>query len=305
MSSSSAPSRQVDSPVRGIVIMLIATTMLSAQDILIKYLSADYEVLQVVFVRTAVALPIVLFVAARVRGRALLRTRRLGANLLRGLLFLAAYICYYSALAQFPIADVVSIWFSAPLFITALAAFILREAMDIRRWAAVTVGFVGILIMMEPGSGTVQPMALLALLSALFYAALTILTRHMGGTESAATITLYTLAVFLVGSGATMPWLWIPPTPADFGLMAAVGIVSATGHLCLAQAYRVAPASTVAPFEYLSLVWAVLFGWFIWGELPGASIVVGVAIVIGSGLYILRRETAARTTSTQQPGGRR
>ncbi|MBT5413005.1 MAG: DMT family transporter [Rhodospirillaceae bacterium] len=294
MASATPSADGGQSAVPGVLLVVSALAVFSIQDVFIKLLGEDYSVLQIVFIRTLVALPIVLGITAGTIGLRGLRTERLGLNLLRGACMMGSYTSFYIALVALPLADAVAIAFTAPLFITALAVPILKEPVGIRRWTAIGIGFGGAMLMIQPGFGNFHPTMLLALLSALFYALATMVTRRLGRGEPGPRITFYTMLVFLVASGAIAPWGWVPLTDRALLMMGACGVIAGFGHFFLAQAYRLAPATIVAPFEYSALIWAVLLGWLVWQTLPGPAMAAGMALIVGSGLYVLYRERKVR-----------
>lgn len=302
-----ATTVRFDRPLSGIAFVIAGVTVFSIQDVIIKSLSGDYPVLEIVFVRSLVSLPL-LFALAGWRGAERLRTARPFQQALRGLLMFLSYTTYYLALAALPLAETVSIFYSAPLFMTAFSGFFLGEHAGIRRWSAVAVGFVGVLVIMEP-QGDLSLAAVLAVAAAVTYAFSAILARRIGETDSAESMAISATLVYAVLAGAAglalgdgffgqsgrpeldfllRAWIW--PEPLDFALFCVCGVVAAIGFTCLAQGYRLAPATAVAPFEYASLPWAVLWGWTIWSEIPSATLLAGIVLVVGSGLYVFRRE---------------
>lgn len=280
----------VQSHLLGIVFGITAVTVMGFQDVLVKLLGGQVPVLEILFVRSLVALPLMAVVARRTAGPRALRTKRPLANALRGLFMTGGYTSFYLAITKLPLADAVALAFSAPLFITALAVPILGEKVGIRRWSAVVVGFIGVLVMVKPGFGTFHPAMLFSVVSAVSYACAIMVSRRMGAEEPGATMGFYTTLTFLTVSALAMPFLWVTPSGSALLLMAICGLIATAGHYYIAESYRMAPASVVAPFDYTALVWAVLFGWLVWGDLPGPSIIAGVALVVGGGLYVLHRE---------------
>lgn len=303
-----AATVRLDRPLSGIAFVIAGVTVFSIQDVIIKLLSGDYPVLEIVFVRSLVSLPL-LFALASLRGRRqALYARHPLQQALRGLVMFLSYTTFYLALAALPLAETVSLFYSAPLFMTALSGPLLGEHPGLRRWSAVAVGFLGVLVIMRP-QGDLSLAAVLAVASAMAYAFSAILTRRIGAADSAESMAMTASLVYaaLAGvaglalgdgglAGSTQPeiaflvraWSW--PGPRDFALFALCGLIAAIGFTCLAQAYRVAPATAVAPFEYSSLPWAVLWGWVIWSDLPDVWLGLGIALVVGSGLYVFRRE---------------
>jgi drug/metabolite transporter (DMT)-like permease len=191
-----------------------------------------------------------------------------------------------------------------PLWITALARPVLGERVDARAWAAVVVGFAGILVIVPPTGGASLVPALLLVLGNGLIGFSTVLVRRLGRTEATPTIVFYYTLALIVGTGALAPIDWRTPPLGDVPLLVAVGIMGGTAHLVFTHAYRLAPAAVVAPFDYTGLLWSVLFGVLLWNEWPGANLFAGSTLVVGSGLYILWRETrAARRVPSPAPGG--
>lgn len=302
-----------DRPYLGITFNIIGLSVFAVQDVIVKLLSGDYPVFEIVFIRSLVAFVPITIAILLTEGTRGFTTFHFGTLILRGSLMFSSYAFFYLALAALPLAYVVSITFSAPLFVTALSVPLLREKVGTRRWIAVLVGFCGVLIMAGRFDDDFNIAALLALGAALTYALSSILTRRVGASESGWTMAFYTSLVFGIGSSfgvlfsspenastathASYAFLvreWVIPNTFDLMLIALTGIIAATGHFCLAQAYRLAPASTVAPFEYSYFIWAAILGFLVWGEIPTVSTVIGVVIVTLSGIYILRREIYER-----------
>jgi drug/metabolite transporter (DMT)-like permease len=202
-----------------------------------------------------------------------------------------------------PLADAYAIAFSAPLFITMLSVPLLREHVGWRRWTAVAIGFVGIIIMLRPGSGVIGLGSLAAMGGALGYATSVLLMRHMRRTETAAAQMVYPTMVSLLGTGGLMPWVWIPPTPVEWALLAAIGLFGGAAGICLVTAYRGAPATVVAPFQYTQILWGMGFGFMIWSQRPDRQMLLGAAVVISTGIYILHRETIRHPLVTSAAKG--
>jgi drug/metabolite transporter (DMT)-like permease len=299
---------RLDMPLRGIGLVIGGVTVFSLQDVIIKLLSGQYPVLEIVFVRSLVSLLILFALVAVPRRRPVLRFHQPLQQILRGLLMFFSYTTYYLALAALPLAETVSLFYSAPLFMTAFSGPLLGEHPGWRRWSAVAVGFIGVLVIMRP-QGEVSLAAVLAVISAVAYAMSAILARRIGAVDSAESNTITSslvyavlagLAGFLLGdgrfAGGNKPeiefllrgWTW--PTGGDFALFALCGVIATVGFTLLTQAYRIARATSVAPFEYSSLPWAVLWGWLVWSQLPDASLALGIVLVVGSGVYVFRRE---------------
>ena len=222
------------------------------------------------------------------------RTRRLGLQFLRSLFLLGATVLFFAALSVIPLADATAIMFVAPILVTAMSMPLLGEHVGPQRWASVVVGFLGTLVIIRPGSDAMEPAALLALGAASCYGFYQIATRRLSATDAPLTTLMYSAAVGVVVSCAVVPFFWVTPSPADWLAMMGLGLFGALGHFALIKAFQAATAVTVTPFGYVNLLWAVLFGFVMFGELPDAWTVLGAAIIAASGLYILHREKLRR-----------
>jgi len=281
----------VDRPVLGIVLMLAGIAGFAVMDAIVKWLTADYSVAQVVALRSWFGLPLLCLFALYQGGLKTLRTQRPLVHVGRYLLVLALSFSFFWALSQLKLVDAIAITFAAPIFITALSVPLLKEPVGLHRWLAISVGFCGVLIMLRPGMGVFQWAALVVLGSAVVYALLMITTRAFKSTESTAALMLYPqLGMSLTGI-VLAPYFWVTPSLVDLGLFALAGLFGSVGVMCLTHAFRLGPAAVISPFEYSALIWATLLGFLLWGELPDAITLVGAGIVISSGLYIIYRET--------------
>ncbi len=281
----------LDRPALGIVLMLIGIAGFAVMDAIIKWLTADYPVPQVVALRSWFGLPLLCIFALHQGGLKTLKTRRPMVHVARYLLVLALSFSFFWALSQMKLVDAIAITFAAPIFITALSVPLLKEPVGLHRWFAIGIGFCGVLIMLRPGMGVFQWAALVVLGSAVVYALLMITTRAFKSTESTAALMLYPqLGMSLTGI-AFAPYFWVIPSPGDLGLFALAGLFGSVGVMCLTHAFRLGPAAVISPFEYSALIWATLLGFLLWSELPDKYTLVGAGVVISSGLYIIYRET--------------
>ncbi|MEE8272204.1 MAG: DMT family transporter [Alphaproteobacteria bacterium] len=293
------------STVRGIALYSLAILLLATMDSAIKWLSADYPTGQIVFFRAAFGLlPLAVLVAGS-GGPAALKTRRPLAHLGRGLIGAGAAFCFFFAFSVMPLADAYAIAFAAPLFMTALGVPMLGERVGAHRWSAVVVGFVGVLIMLRPGTvgldGILGVGTAAAIAGTFLFAVAATLIRRLSRTESNAAIVFYGTGVMMAASAISLPFGFVPPTPADFVLLAAVGLLGGIGTIAMTAAFRAAPIAVLAPFEYTAMIWAVAFGYALWDDLPDGWIITGATIVVASGLYILHRETRRRVTPCAMP----
>ena len=259
---------------------------------------------EIAFFRNAFAfIPLILYVGATRSARALRTTRPLG-HLVRAAIGVAGMLCGFSALAYLPLTEFTAITFAAPLFITALSAPVLGEKVGPHRWAAVIVGFIGVLLMVRPDPGHLIGLgSLLALGQAFGTAGAMLAIRQLGGTEPGVTIVFYfTLAAMVVGA-VGMPFAWTSPGPELLTILVLTGICGGVGQMLLTQAYRLGPVALVAPFDYVTLLWTGLLGYLIWRETPSAGTIAGGVIVMASGLYVLSREHRAHRRAASETGG--
>jgi S-adenosylmethionine uptake transporter len=320
-----APVARLDRPLQGIAFVLVAASVFPVQDVVIKGLSGQYAALQIVFVRSLVALSLYTWLLWRERDAATFPLQRPWLHAARGALGLVSFTSYYMAIAAMPLATVTAVAFAAPLFVTTLSARVLGEPVDRRSWLAVLLGFVGVLVVLRPGAAAFEPAALLALLSALCYAISQTITRELGRTDSGASIafsstlvavTVAAVAGLVSGGGdrdaglhPSLAFLvrgWVLPSSGALARMVLCGLISAVGMYCFTQAYRVAPASTVAPFEYVMIGWSVLWGYVFWGDVPGPTTVIGVVTTVAAGVYVLHhqaRSQRGRRREARAPSG--
>jgi drug/metabolite transporter (DMT)-like permease len=286
----------------GIAFMIAAIFTVSVMDAMIKALSATVPTLQIIAFRTGFGLLPVLALVAWSGGLAALRTARPLDHLVRACCALGAMFCFFFSLRFLPLAEAIALAFASPLFVTALSVPILGERVGPRRWAAVGAGFVGMLLIVRPGTEVFSPYAVLPIAASAFMAMAMVLARRLTRTETNASIVFYTTLAGLCVSGVGSAFVWQPPTLGEVGLLALLGLLGGCGTLMFTQAFRVAPAAVIAPFEFTALLWATLFGWLVWDEVPDAMTFVGAGVVVGAGLYILHRETVrGRVEERREP----
>jgi drug/metabolite transporter (DMT)-like permease len=302
MASNAAGAGLRNFPARAIGYMLAASFLIIVLDTAVKWLAKGYSPLQIGFVRYLMGLCIAVGIATRAGGIGTLRTRRIGGHLLRSALNLTTMLSFYYALRLLPLADSIAINFAAPLFVTALSGPMLGEHVGIRRWLAVAFGFAGVLLAVQPSPGGISPGAALALLSGLTWALTIVTSRQISGTESSHTILFYYSLAVVVVLGAAMPSLWIEPSFHDWIWFIVVGISGSFGQFCYNQAFRYGEASLVAPLDYLSIVWATLFGFAIFGDIPSWLVLGGAACIVASSIYIAHREAKAARRRRQAAG---
>jgi drug/metabolite transporter (DMT)-like permease len=271
--------------------MLLSVFLFSCMDATVKLATATYPVGQIIFFRNMVAfLPIAWFIH-RAGGIGVLRTRQLGAHLGRSIVGVIAMATGFLGYAFLPLGDAVSLEQSGPLFLTALSVPLLGERVGWRRWAAVGVGFVGVLVMTRPGAGLFNPAALLSLTAAVCYALAMIAIRRLGRSDGPATTVFYFTVCAALAGTASLPFAWVTPDAHGLVVLVGVGLLGGFAQMAMTEAFRIAPVSLIAPFNYASLVFAMAFGYAFWGDTPDAFLLAGAAIVVASGLYILHRET--------------
>ncbi len=288
-----------DRTIAGIVMMTVGVACLSVNDALAKFLVADYSPLQILFLRNVIALPFAVLLTVKMGGLTALRSSRPAAHLLRGLLWIAATILFFTSFIYLELAEATALIFVAPLFITAMSAIFLREHVGLRRWLAVLIGFLGALIVVRPGAATFQPASLLPVGTAFVYAILMLGARWVDPRESVWTMLLYLTGASALLSAFVVPFVWNPVRLEDLWLFAAIALFGTAGMTMMTQAFRLASAAIVAPLDYTAMVWATAFGWLVWQEVPDEATFVGAAVIIASGLYVIWREHRVR----RQPPG--
>lgn len=291
---------------RGIALLVLGIAIFSVQDLILKLLSGNYPLHEAMLVRSLAAIPFLLALAWFDGGLGTLASRGWARMMLRGTMNFAAYTSYYLALASLPIATTMTLYFTAPLFIVILSIVLLGEKVSALRWLALISGFLGVIVIVRPGSTAFDWTMLLPVAAGIFYAVVQIMTGGMGRRETAPVMSFYSNLVFFLGAALlslifgtgrfetgdnpTLAFLmrgWITPTFKDLLLMAACGMIAAIGLTLLTQAYKIAEANFAAPFEYSMLVWGVIWGWFFWGDWPDSATWLGIAILVGAGLMLL------------------
>ena len=304
---------ELNSNAKGIGFLVLAMFTFSLQDIAVKWIGNDYPILQIVIFRNLVALPctLLLFRLEGRRGRPTTQQHKL--QYARGFLLFLSFTTYMMGLAALPLADVSAIRNSAPLMITFLSVVLLGEKVGPRRWLALIVGFIGVLLIIRPGAATFNIGSVFVLLATLFYAFNVMITRHLRTTDSSATMAYYSTLVYLIAAVVLAPLAilvgempnahpsiaflfrpWAMPTLVDWVTMSGLGLIWAIGMYLIARAYSLSQASVAAPFEYVALLYSVMWGFAIWREIPTWATWVGAFLTLLSGLYILYRERRER-----------
>jgi len=286
---------------RGILYMVLSTVVFAGVNAIVKWEVALYPIGEVAFLRSVFALTAVALMILPRSGFGVLRTRRYREHLRRGLSQFGSMSCMMLAFRALPLGSAIAISFSAPLFTTLLSILILKERVGIHRWSALVVGFVGVLVVTHPGAGTVTWGAFFALANAVLISSVAIAIRRMSATESTETLTLYQMSVITLATVLLLPLGFVAPSWLDLLGLAIAGAGNGIAQFWWTRSLSVAPPSAVVPFNYLSLVWATILGFAIWGDVPTPALFAGSAIVVLSGLYILWRETVRRTRPLPAP----
>ncbi len=279
----------------GMALILAGVGLLSIMDSVAKRLvGADYSVLQILALRGWIIVIGMLCLLPRLGGMAALKSARPGGHLLRvGVGFFAPFL-FFSALRTMPLADTTVVFFGGATFLmTALSALLFKERVGPHRWAAVGIGFVGVVIAARPGGAVFQTATMYAIGAGASYALMMLATRWLGPSEGVfKQVFYYNLGLAVIGSAA-LPLLFVAMPVRDSGILLAMAGLAAGGQYCLTRAFNLAPVGLLAPFEYTSLVWAALLGYLFWGDIPENAVWTGAGIIVGSGLYLVHRETLA------------
>jgi drug/metabolite transporter (DMT)-like permease len=272
----------------GIGLMLLSIFMFSFGDALGKFMVATYSVGQLLWLRACAALIVLLPMVWRHRAE-FTHLERPWLQLLRVALSTLEVAAFFLATVYLPLADVITYYLACPIFVTALSPLVLGEHVGWRRWSAVLIGFCGVLIALRPSSQTVSWPALIALGGSLSFALLMLITRSLRRTPDIVLASSQFAGTFTLGA-LMSPFGWVSPSIGSLGLFAAAGCISVAALLCVNRSLKLAPASVVVPYQYSMIVWAVMFGYFVFGDVPHIATIVGAAIIIGAGLYIFLRE---------------
>ena len=302
----------------------LAVTLFSLNDVTIKALSDAYALHQLVLARAGIGLIFILLVVAPLSGGwQQLRTKRPLAQMIRALFLVIANLSFFMGLATLSVAETVAIFFVSPLIITVFSVVFLKESVGVRRWSAIFVGLVGVLIIMRPGTEAFQLASIMPLIAATCYGALHIMTRFLRDTETAVSMTFYILIGFIVVSVVTglvighgrygnqgdpsldflfRAWRWFEV--ADLKWVVFIGFCGAIGGICISQAYRLGEAAFVAPFEYLALPLGIVLGYVIFGDIPDAMAMLGITLILSAGLYSAWREMHVAPQNIETPNRR-
>ena len=276
----------------GIAMMVLGILLFSLNDVMGKWLVATYTVGQLLVVRSLAALTVILPFVFKQGVQRTLRPERPGLQALRVLFSSGEVALFYLAVTYLPLADAMTIWLAAPVWVVILAALVLGERIDGRRWLALALGFAGVAVSLNPGGASFSMPALIAVLGSFFFAAMMIAGRQLRGTPDVTLVTWQTLGALLMGL-ALLPFGWVTPSLKDTALLGLLGIVAMGAHICVTRSLKLAEASVVVPYQYTLIVWALVFGWFIFGDWPTPAMLCGAALIVAAGLVLLILERKA------------
>lgn len=280
-----------DRRLRGILLMVVAVGVFAVMDALMKHLAESYTAMQIAFLRAASSLPFVFLTYAATRRLAELRPRRIWLHVARAVVAIVMLWCFVWALARMSLANTYAITLSAPLLVVPFAALFLSERTDGHVWFAILAGLAGVLVVLRPtAAGFADPAGIAALGAAVCWAIVVVMVRTLAKTETTGAMVFWFLALSAVGAGALAARGWVAVDPRDWAWIALLGLSGWAGQHLITEAFRLAPASSVAPFEYMSILWGACIDFAVWGLVPGGRMFVGAGIVVAAGLYLMQRE---------------
>ena len=290
-SSTSGPGAPASRHLAGIGLMALGIFIFALNDALGKWLIATYSVGQLLLIRSAAALVLLVPLIWREPLAAFTTAPRPFIQVSRAVLATVEVACFYWALAYMPLADVMTFYLAGPIYVTAMSPFLLGEHVGWRRWAAVLAGFIGVMIALNPSGQSLSPAAFVAIAGSFSFSLLMICTRLVPGTSDVVLVTSQTVAALIFGV-VVAPFAWTPPRLEDSLLLILLGVTAMVAHMCINRSLKIAPATVVVPYQYTTIVWAILLGFFIFGDIPTLPMLVGAATIIAAGLYIFIRERA-------------
>ena len=278
----------------GVILMLVGMALFSLNDAMGKWLVASYTVGQVLLIRSLAALVVLLPFLWSFGFLRLFAVERPGLQALRVLFATAEVFCFYLAVRDLPLADVMTFWLAAPIYVAAVSPFLLGERVGARRWIAIGLGFVGVLIALAPSGSVSGTATLAAMIGSACFAAMVVTGRTLRGTPDTALVFWQLVGAGLAGA-LTVPFAWSNPTPPDWALLSLLGVVAMLAHICVTRALKLADAALVAPLQYTLLPWAILLGWLFFGDTPSPAMLLGGLIIVIAGLVLLLPGRAAAT----------
>lgn len=277
-------------PLVGIGLAAMGYSCFSLQDALVKWLVEAYSVPQILFVRSAVIVLITGILAHRYRHPSILKSRYRGTVFLRAVLMLVAWMLFYGSAREMGLAELTTLYFSAPIMVMVLSIFVLKEKIGAGRWIACATGFVGVVVAANPTHSPNLVPALMCIVAGFCWACSTILIRLVSKSETTLTQMYATSALFGVACAVSLPWLWRTPDLAGLMITIGVGLVATLGQFLLYEAFRHAPASSLAPVEYTGLIWAFVYGYLIWADIPAINVVIGALLIVVGSLVLISWE---------------
>jgi drug/metabolite transporter (DMT)-like permease len=285
----------------GIGLMLVGIFFFALNDALGKWLISTYSLGQLLLVRSAAALVLLAPFIWREGLSPFRQAPRPLIQWLRPVFSTLELGCFYWALAYMPLADVMTFYLASPIYVTAVSPFLLGEHVGWRRWAAVIAGFVGVMIALNPSAQSFTPAAMVAIAGSVSFSVLMILTRQVRGSSDTVLVTTQMVGALIAGA-VLAPFTWVPLTWSDGGLLVVLGAVATAAHICVNRSLKLAPASVVVPYQYTTIVWAIILGYVFFGDIPRTAMLAGAAIIIAAGIYIFIREQVWQTpTSFAEP----
>ncbi len=285
----------------GIAMMLAGIFFFALNDALGKWLVATYSVGQLLLVRSAAGMVFLAPFIKREGWRGFRGAPRPWVQFLRPIFATFDVACFYWAVAYLPLADVMTFYLAGPIYVTAVSPLLLGEHIGWRRWAAVVVGFVGVMIALGPSAGSFSLAALVAIVGSFSFSILMVCTRLVRGTSDVVLVTTQTAGALLFGAMAA-PFTWVALNPRDTAMLLLLGVTAMIAHVCVNRALKLAPASVVVPYQYTTIFWAILFGFIFFGDIPSTAMLTGAGIIIAAGIYIFIRErTLAKPVTFAEP----
>jgi drug/metabolite transporter (DMT)-like permease len=277
------------STLAGIGFMLAGIFLFAVNDAMGKWLVATYSVGQLLLIRSAAALVVLAPFVAQTAPGGFINAPRPGLQLLRAVFSTVEVACFYWAVAYLPLADVMTYYLAGPIYVTAISALVLREQVGLLRWAAVAVGFLGVILALRPTTTVLTWPAIIALAGSFSFALLMITTRYLRGTFDVVLVTTQTVGALAFGM-ISAPFAWVAPSLRDGVLLALLGVVALVAHACVNRSLKLAPASVVVPYQYTMILWAIVLGYLVFGDVPSPEMLAGAAIITAAGLFIFWRE---------------
>lgn len=288
------PGANTHRPALAIALTIAGFSCFSTMDMLVKQVGSSVPIEQVTFARYAVHFVLMLTLVPVLGARSLLGGPRLGFLALRGVFMFLSTILFFTGITYLPLAEAAAITFMAPIFTVGLSVLVLKEHVGIRRWSAVAVGFLGVLVILRPGLQVLAPAHFMVLGTAFCFSVFTLMTRHAGAQTPVAATSFLTAITGVFGSAFLLPGTGSLPSREIWPLLCAIGVLALLAELLLIVGYRYAAASMLAPFQYVQMLWAAFFGWIVFSALPDLWTSLGATLIIGAGIYIWLRESRIR-----------